>query len=165
MNSVKIYDDVLTKDDLEFIKENYFTESKTSAIDILCELDNFLKKEILYSLAFDFDNSIINPCIAHAIIMETYNIENKDAVLWEPHHDGNESKVITLIFVDREDTNQWTGGELDVYTSLNAFDYPDNKMRIEPIPGRIVVFDSSQVHCIRPYFGTAPRKSISIGWE
>ena len=57
MNSVKIYDDVLTKDDLEFIKENYFTESKTSAIDILCELDNFLKKEILYSLAFDFDNS------------------------------------------------------------------------------------------------------------
>ena len=114
---------------------------------------------------FILQKSITDPCIAHAIIMETYNIENKDAIYWEPHHDGKESKVITLIFVDREDTSNWTGGELDVYTSLNAFDYPDNKIRIEPIPGRVVVFDSSQVHCIRPYFGTDPRKSISIGWE
>lgn len=165
MNSVKIYDNLLDSKELNYIKNNYYFTEETSATNILNSLDSFPKKEILYSLAFDFNNSISSPSVAHSIVIEEYSKKNKDLLLWEPHHDGKESKVITLVFIDIENTDKWSGGELDIYTSLDVFDYPNNKQRIEALPGRVVIFESSMIHCIRPYFGKTTRKSISIGWE
>lgn len=164
MSSAIIYDDLLNIDDLEYIKNTISFSSGTGEKNVLNSLENFPKKEILYSLALNINNDISQPCIAHSISIEKYDIRNKDFIYWEPHHDGKESRVITLLFIDVE-TNKWVGGELDIYSSLDVFDYPYNKQRIEPVPGRVVVFDSSSVHCIRPYFGSTPRKTISIGWS
>jgi hypothetical protein len=164
MSSAIIYDDLLNIDDLEHIKNTISFSSGTGEENILDALDNFPKKQMLYSLALNINNDITQPCVAHSIAIEKYDNKNKDFIYWEPHHDGKESRVITLLFIDVQ-INKWVGGELDVYSSLDVFDYPDNKQRIEPVPGRIVVFDSSNVHCIRPYFGNVQRKTISIGWE
>ena len=165
MNSVRVYDNLLSAEDLKFIKDYYEFSNSTGETNLIDAMDKFPKKEVLYSLAFDVDNTISKPCIAHSIAIETYSSKNKDFVYWEPHHDGKESRVITLAFIDKEHTNNWVGGELDIYSSLDVFDYPNNKQRIDPMPGRVIVFNSSMIHCIRPYFGKTPRMSVSIGWE
>lgn len=165
MSSVIIYDDLLNIDDLEHIKNTIGFSSGTGEKNVLDSLENFPKKEMLYSIAISMDSNITQPCIAHSISIEKYNDRNKDFIYWEPHHDGKESRVITLLFVDKEETDEWIGGELDVYSSLDVFDYPHNKQRIDPVVGRVAVFQSNLVHCIRPYFGNTQRKTISIGWS
>jgi len=121
MNFVKIYDNVFNTGELQFIMQNFFPCAKTSETNIINKMQLFPKKELLYSLAVGVYQNVSKPVISHSIVMETYCNENKDAIYWEPHHDGQESKVITLVFVDCEDTEKWIGGELDIYTSLDAF--------------------------------------------
>lgn len=164
MNIATVYDNFFTTEELEKVKSCIDFPARIGENNILEDIGVLPKRQLLHSLALDYDSSVTEPCLAHSIVMEAYDEKTKDFAYWEPHHDGKESKVITLLFIDLE-KDKWVGGELDVYSSLDVFDYPHNKQRIEPVAGRVVVFESSNVHCIRPYFGSTPRLTISIGWS
>ena len=176
MNSVEIYDDFLNQEQINNIRNMFsfdksvmddlprFNMQKNMAINIKNHMDDFPNLNKAKTIALCKDSNIGEIAISHLIKIVKYEEDNNENMIWEPHHDGTESKIITLFFIDIDD-NGWQGGELDIYDSLDIFEYPKNKTRIEPKVGRLVVFNSSMVHCIRPYFGSKPRMTVSVGWE
>jgi hypothetical protein len=162
MQFVEIYDDIFNSNVIDEIRNEFQWKDTTGTINILNEIDHLSKLDFIKCIVLG--KGANSPVIAHTLNAECYDLTTKDHVLWEPHHDGKECKIITLLFVD-VDTNGWVGGELDIYKSLDVFNFPNNKTRIEPKPGRLVLFESSMIHAIRPYFGKKSRKTISIGWK
>lgn len=165
MSSVKIYEDFFSKEEILKIQQTFEFSNTFDQRNILKGIKKLNMIELIYNLAVLENSTVSEPSLAQLITIEKYNEKSSTNMYWEPHHDGDSSKVITLIFVDIDNTKQWVGGELDVYDTFNLDNWPKNRTRIQPRPGNIAVFDSSLVHCIRPYFGKTPRKTISIGWN
>ena len=136
MNSVEIYDDFLNKKELERIQSKFsfanpsiedlprFNMQKNMAINIKDNMDDFPNLNKAKTIAMVKDSNVKKIAISHLIKIVKYEKDNNENMIWEPHHDGTESKIITLFFIDI-DNNGWQGGELDIYDSLDIFQYPN----------------------------------------
>jgi len=162
MQFVEVHDNIFNSTEIEEILNEFKWKKSTGIVNILDEINHLNKLDLIKCLVLGKGHK--TPVLAHALNTKCYDFTTKDHKIWEPHNDAEECKIITLLFVDI-DTNGWVGGELDIYKNLDVFDFPNNKTRIEPKVGRLVLFESSMIHAIRPYFGKKSRKTISIGWE
>ena len=112
MNSVEIYDDFLNKDELNYIKKTFsmdnpeidalprFDMQKNTATNIKNLMKGFPNLNKAKTIALCKDSSISKVAIAHLINIVKYEEDNSENMIWEPHHDGTESKIITLFFID-----------------------------------------------------------------
>jgi len=132
--------------------------------NVLQKLSDHYILKLLQAEVYGLTHKLMDPVLAHTISVPTYDKNSRDCILWELHDDKNEAEWITLLFLDY-DTSKWVGGELDIYFNHNLFNFPNNKIRIQPEKGTIVTFDASLLHKICPYFGSVPRKTLSVGWS
>lgn len=163
MNQYRISRNALPESIISEIKSLNFKDLIGSN-DVLSDLTDSFVVKLLQAEVYELSNKLLNPVLAHTINITEYNKETYNHILWEPHTDENEAEYITLVFIGCGD-DDWVGGELDLYLSLNAFDFPNNKVRIPPSRGTVVTFKSNMIHKICPYFGRQSRKTLSVGWE
>lgn len=163
MDRYRISHNILPESIISEIESLGFCES-IGYYSVLNDIANSPIVKFLQMEVYELSSKFLNPVLAHTVNITEYTKETYNDILWDAHTDENEAEYITLIFLGCGD-DDWVGGELDLYLSLNAFDFPNNKVRIPPSRGTVVTFKSNMIHKICPYFGRRSRKTLSVGWE